>query len=132
MNKKDFTKYIDKQLEGKCLEQQAAELYKIKDKYIPELIQKRLKKLNLWVEPEMKDKYLCCRECGRYSLLKKCKQESQTEIRTETTYIDAGYGDDDMMGEVEYLVFYITCPLCGKKQEKSKYYKRKIREWNVR
>jgi len=34
----------------------------------------------------------------------------------------AGYGDDDKMGDVEYMVSYHTCPCCGEKQETKKYY----------
>ncbi|MBR5227468.1 MAG: hypothetical protein IKV94_02405 [Clostridia bacterium] len=132
MNKKEFTTYINKQLEGKTLDQQLKILQKIQGDYIPTLIQKRMKKLGLWVEPEKKDQYMLCNKCRKYHLIKKCKVEIEHEVRTEYTYIDAGYGDDDMLGEVEYLVRYITCPACGNKQEKSKMYLKKRREWNRR
>jgi hypothetical protein len=36
------------------------------------------------------------------------------ETFEETTFIDAGYGDDDMIGDVTYLMEYNECPMCKK------------------
>ena len=130
MNKKEFTKYIGEQLNGKSLEEQVKILSKIQSDYLPELIHSRQKKLGLWVPAAEKSNYTFCEKCNRYSLTKNCKENFVKEIRTETTYIDCGYGDDDMMGDVEYMVSYVTCPRCGFVQEKQKIYMRTLREWN--
>ncbi|MBQ8042583.1 MAG: hypothetical protein IJ272_00340 [Clostridia bacterium] len=132
MNKKDFTRYINEQLEGLSLERQIGELQKVQKTYLPELIQARQKKLGIWVPPEKKQDYMFCESCRKYSLKNKCVQEDITEVRTVTTFRDCGYGDDDKMGDVEYIVTYITCPRCGHKQEKSKFRLRTLREWNRR
>lgn len=55
-----------------------------------------------------------------YSLQKDFKEEVNTEIRRETTYTDAGYGDDDKIGDVEYRITYSICPLCQKKTQENK------------
>lgn len=132
MNKKDFEKFVGGQLAGKSLEKQIAELEKVQTKYIPELINKRKKKLGTWVETDKKDKYLLCRKCHKYTLLKKCKGELVEEIREEYTYRDAAYGDDDMLGDVKYTVNYITCPHCGNRQEHKKFRIEVLREWNAK
>ena len=73
---------------------------------------------------------------GKYGIVrkyvseKKFKKEVIKEIRRETTYRDAGYGDDDMTGDVEYLIEYIVCPLCGHKKQKDKWRLRIIREYD--
>lgn len=132
MNKKDFTKYINDELEGLTLEQQIKELRKVQEIYLQSLINSRRKKLGEWVPKEQKENYMFCEKCKKYTLIKKCKQQSVKEVRTVMTYIDCGYGDDDKVGNVEYGITYIICPRCGHKQEKSKHYLRKLREWNAR
>ena len=106
MNKKEFAEYMDKQLEGLTLQQQIKELKKINENYLPSLIQSRQKKLGLWVDPKEQHKYFFCKKCGRYYLTKDCKENMVREVHTETTYTDAGYGDDDKTGDVEYMVTY--------------------------
>lgn len=132
MNKKEFTSYIEDVLEGKTLEQQIKVLQKMQLEYLPSLIHSRQKKLGVWVPDEQKGNYMFCEKCNKYSLISKCNTEMIKEIRTETTYVDAGYGDCDMEGDVEYFVTYITCPRCAHKQEKTKLYMRTVREWNRR
>lgn len=132
MNKKDFTVYIEKQLEGMSLDKQIKVLQKIQNEYLVSIINKKKKRAGTFVEPEERDKYTFCDKCKKYYLTPKGKIDLKTEIRTETTYTDAGYGDDDRVGEVEYMVRYITCPLCSHKQEESKLYLRLIRDWNRR
>lgn len=132
MNKKEFTSYITKCFEGLSLERQIKELEKIQTQYIPEAINKRKKKLGLWIDPEKKSEYFMCKKCHKYSPLKKVKSDFVDEIREEYTYRDAGYGDDDRIGEVLYSVEYVTCPKCGHRQEIKKYYKKLLRDWNAR
>lgn len=132
MNKKDFTQYINSRIAGLSLERQIKELLKIQNTYLPELILDRQKKLGTWIPAEKKQDYMLCTSCRKYSLKKTCLKEDVTEVRTVTTFRDCGYGDDDRLGDVEYIVTYITCPRCGHKQEVSKYRLRTLREWNRR
>ena len=82
--------------------------------------------------PEQAKNYILCNHCNKYCLKKDCKRQDIREVRVETTFTDCGYGDDDKMGEVEYLVTYSICPRCGGKQQTSKLYLRTICEWNRR
>ena len=66
MNKKEFTKYIDQQLEGKTLEQQVKILRKIQSDYLPDLIHARQKKLGVWVPAEDKENYIFCEKCQKF------------------------------------------------------------------
>lgn len=129
MNKKDFTAYINKQLEGMPLERQIQELKKIQEKWLLDLIHAKQKKEGTWIEPERKDKYIFCNKCKKYSLIKQCNEDWAKEIRTETTYIDPFYGEGNRTGDVEYSVQYIICPKCGHKQEKQQWKLRVIKEW---
>lgn len=116
MNKKEFEKYINSKLRNMSIEKQEELLRKIKDKWIPELLERKLKN------------YTKCNKCGKYSLTRKFKTITNTETRIETTYVDAGYGDDDRQGEIEYLVYYSVCPVCGNKKEERKNYIRLLWE----
>lgn len=132
MNKKQFTKYMKSQMEGMTYEQKIRLLKRIEGNYVPDLIKSCMQKEGYYVSSSEADKYFRCKRCKKYTPKTKCKSESKTEIREETTYSDAGYGDDDMMGDVEYFVEYMICPCCHHKQEVHKLYMRKIREWNRR
>ncbi len=129
MNKKDFKKYIEENVSGMSLSRQIKELRKIENVYLPEIINAKKKKEGTWVPKKDMDKYIFCEKCQKYHLKKKWKEELVREVRTVTTYIDAGYGDDDKMGDVEYMVSYHTCPCCGEKQETKKLYIKTLREW---
>ena len=129
MNKKDFKAYIDEKLSDMNLSRQIEELKKLQNVYIPELINARKKKLGTWVPPKDKDKYIYCEKCKKYHLKTKWKERIAKEVREVTTYIDAGYGDDDKMGDVEYMVRYHICPVCKAEKETSKMYIKTLREW---
>ena len=101
MNKKEFTSYIKTNINNLSIEKQIEILNKIQEEYVP-YIQERI----------LKNKILCC-NCDKYSNKVKFKTITKQENRIETTYTDAGYGDNDMYGGVEYLVKYRICPLCG-------------------
>ena len=130
MNRKEFTRYINEQLNGMSLEGQIKELQKLLETYLPGLIQERMKKLGMWIPPEKKDDYIFCKKCGKYSLKSNVHKEHVKEVRTVTTFTDCGYGEDDRMGDVEYSITYVICPRCGHKQEHSKYRIRVLREWD--
>ena len=132
MNKKDFKKYIEENIGDLSLERQIKELQKVQKVYLPEFINARKRKEGTWIPPTDKEKYIFCDECKKYHLKSKWKEEYIREVREVTTYIDAGYGDDDREGEVEYMVRYHTCPQCGQKTETSKHYIKTLREWNRR
>ena len=59
---------------------------------------------------------------------KKGKTNHKKEIRSTQTFRDSGYGDDDRYGDVEYMITYSTCPICGKVEEIKKVYLRTICE----
>lgn len=132
MNKRDFKKYIEENIGNLSLERQIKELQKVQNEYIPELINARKKKQGTWIPHKDKDKYIYCNKCKKYHLKTKWKEEHVKEVREKYTYIDAGYGDDDRIGEVQYMVVYHTCPECGEKVETAKYYIKTLREWNRR
>lgn len=103
MTKKDFEFFIKQELKNKTVEEQLKELEKIKNKYLPDFIQ------------NIKSKNTYCSSCQTWSSNRKFKQTSEIVKNIETTYTDAGYGDDDMYGEVEYLCYYKICPICNTK-----------------
>lgn len=129
MNKTEFSLFIKEKLNGLSLERQIKELEKIKDVYLPKLIQQLQKELGTWVDPKKRNEYMFCEKCRKYSLKKKCKFDLKEEVRTITTYTDAAYGEGDKEGDVLYGVEYHVCPRCGHKQETNKHFMRIIREW---
>ena len=132
MNKKEFKDFIAENLNCMSLERQIKELQKIQNVYLPEILNAKRKKAGTWVPKEEKDKYIFCNKCKKYHLKKKWKEELVKEVRTVETYRDAGYGDDDRMGYVEYMVSYHICPVCHEKTETRKYYIQTLKEWNRR
>ena len=56
-----------------------------------------------------------CPKCGYYFKLSKKKNAtySKSYSREETTFIDAGYGDDDRFATVYYTEFCQRCPKCN-------------------
>ena len=63
-----------------------------------------------------------CEKCKTYHYKSDVKTDSRKETRNELTYTDAGYGDDDMYGDVTYLLLIDICPNCGYEKVKKKYY----------
>lgn len=110
MNFKDFETTLSSYLSVLSLEKQIELLTKMQTVWIPKLMDKKLKN------------YTLCHECKKYSLTKSFKSKEEVETYTETTYIDAGYGDDDKIGEVTYLITYSICPNCGSKKQLKKMY----------
>ena len=129
MNKKEFSSYILEKIKGMSLERQIEQLIKIKDNYLPSLIQKKQKELGIWIEPEKRNEYMYCDKCRKYSVIKKCKITMEEEVRTVATYIDGAYGDGDMDGDVLFVVEYAICPRCGHKQELKAIWIKIIKEW---
>ena len=117
MNKKTFEKFINDSLKDIPLEKFEQELLKMKNDWIPQILEKK------------KKNHIKCSSCGKYSKIKDFKTEEKIEVNVETTFTDAGYGDDDMLGEVERIYVYRICPICQKKEVQSKHFLRIIREW---
>lgn len=79
------------------------------------------------------DNAFYCDRCKTYHHKSDVKTTSRQETRNELTYADAGYGDDDMYGDVTYLFEYNICPSCGYEKEKNKFYistKNERRRWD--
>jgi hypothetical protein len=122
MNKKDFMAYMEKEMSGLTDKQKVALLRKMEGNWLPSLLKKYQKKLGDYVEPKERDKYVLCDACKKYYSKTKVQSCYVHETRTETIYVDAGYGDNDMIGDVRYFVEYKICPRCGNKQEIGKMY----------
>ena len=91
-----------------------------------------LEKMKLWLDEliaQKKEKNIYCYNCKKYSPESKFKQISAHEIRNQSIHIDAGYGDDDTYGDVEYFVTYSICPCCGHKKEIDKIYLKVLSEY---
>lgn len=110
MKKTDFTGMLHDGMQSMTLEKQLELLDKISSKWIPELRAKLIRN---------KKK---CGKCGKYSPSKDFKGFSRREIvKDQIIYCDAGYGEDDEYGDVEYVVTYSVCPLCGNKVVSNKF-----------
>ena len=78
------------------------------------------------------DSAFYCEKCKTYHYKSDVKTTSRQETRNELTYCDAGYGDDDMYGDVTYLFIYEVCPNCGYEKVKNKFFmsvKNEKRRW---
>lgn len=111
MLKKDLFDFLDKSLEGLSVEQKEKTINRIVSKnYLQEYRKKITKGMKR------------CPLCDKYYSSKlKLETDFRKEIREECTYRDAGYGDDDRYGTVEYIVKYNKCPKCKKFFEVKKY-----------
>lgn len=92
---------------------------------VMEELQKAINKVQAMKDKKLKkfkELYFKCSHCGKLTLYKDVKEVSRKEYRIETTYTDAGYGDDDRTGKVWYLNFYRVCPHCNKETFKDKYF----------
>ncbi len=120
MTKKDFENFIRSNLKDLSLEEQEKILIKIRRTWMPDIIKK--------FDNRIEKSYNHCPKCGKYSLKKKCRVETKevTDYGV-TVYTDCGYGDDDEIADVTYLVYYNVCPVCGGLTEKNRY---EIRETN--
>ncbi len=115
MTKKEFENYIYQQMHFFTIDEQVKLLEKIKNEWIPDLINKKTKN------------YSKCPICKKYALKKRFKKRSFYVVKEDVlVFSDAGYGDDDEYADVKYLVTYATCPLCGKETEVSSQYIEKI------
>lgn len=76
--------------------------------------------------PQLKDELTkettYCPHCHDYYLSSQWEKSLKMETFEETTFIDAGYGDDDMIGDVTYLMEYSECPMCKKSIRTKKEY----------
>lgn len=116
MTKRDFEKYLNEKFREMPLEEQEKILVKMKNEWIPSILERKL------------EKYTMCNSCKKYSLTRRFKTITRKDIRVETTLSDCGYGDDDLIGEVEYLDYYLVCPICGNEKKDRSLYLRTINE----
>lgn len=102
MNKNQFKVFITKEASNLSLEAQIKFLKKIRDVWIPEIIDKKLQN------------YTFCIECNKYIKTKSFKKIHKKEWATNVcVYVDAGYGDCDRFADVLYYFTYDVCPNCG-------------------
>lgn len=118
MNKTEFEKYINTQFKNIPLEKLEHDLIKMQKDWIPQILDKKRKNK------------IKCEFCKKYSKVKDFKTELKNEIIVETTFRDYGNGDDDKVGEVEYLVTYRICPICAKQKVEHKTFIRIVNEWD--
>lgn len=116
MRKSDFVRYVKSIIKPYSVTEQINALEKMKT-WLDELIK------------EKKEKNIYCSNCKKYSSESRFKKVYEHEVRHQAIYIDAGYGDDDTHGEVEYFVTYSVCPCCGYKKEIEKRYLKTLSEY---
>ena len=81
------------------------------------------------LKEDVKKGQIYCPECKQYYPEKNFSIEHDIHSVEQATYIDAGYGDDDRWGEVEYAFTYLVCPKnCNHKIEKERTYIRTLWE----
>lgn len=109
MNKREFEKIIKESMNGLSLEKQEEFLKKVQSNWLPEIQEKFYK--------EVSKKYTKCWECGKYSLTSDFENiHEQVEHKGVIVYVDAGYGDNDEIADVTYLMRYAICPKCKHKK----------------
>lgn len=114
MIKEELKRIISKNIYGLGAEVSLERLVKIR-----ELTNDIIKEMS---EDILKDQ-IYCKYCKKYYPADDCYDKTEKISTVETTYTDCGYGDDDMIGEVLYLVEYKVCPKCHKNEVKRHYIK---------
>lgn len=110
MRKQDFINFFNENSQSLSIDSQISLLKKIKDKWIPELIDKKLKN------------YSYCVGCRKYVKTKAFKTERKDVLASNAhVYHDAGYGDSDRYADVTYDTVYSVCPNCSHKKIISRY-----------
>lgn len=72
-----------------------------------------------------------CNSCGSYSLNSKWKLETKSEVHKGIlSYTDSGYGDNDEYSDIEYMITYKKCPVCGALKEIRQDVLKNIRTYN--
>lgn len=106
---KELEQFLDKNLDSMLISKQIKVLDNIKHHFIDEYIKNKLKNV----------KY--CEYCKEYFNKEQWDEIHRIETHNECTYIDSGYGDDDMFGDVTSEYIYQVCPFCKKEKFKNKY-----------
>lgn len=80
-----------------------------------------LENMQVWLSDfltKKKKNYTKCSKCGKYSPTSSFSSVSSKEVHHEIFYNDSGYTDDDnIRGDVEYMVTYLVCPICKHSNE---------------
>ena len=113
MNKREFEKIITESMNGLSIEKKEEFLKKVQSIWLPEIQEK--------FQKEVSKKYTKCYKCGKYSLTSDFEEvHEQVEHKGVIVYVDAGYGDNDEIADVTYLMQYSICPKCKNKKILSK------------
>lgn len=113
MTKKEFKQIVMGAMKDLPIEEKDRLLLKMQNEWIPSIRKK------------LTEKYTRCNACKKYFLTRRFKRRVDKENHILTTYQDAGYGDDDRIGEVECLVTYEICPGC-KNAKQVDFYRNRI------
>ena len=115
MTKREFENLIFDTMSDLSLEKQEEFLNKVYSIWLPDIMKKFSKKIS--------KKYAKCGHCGKYSFIHEFKTISKKEeFKDVIVHTDAGYGDNDQMADVTYLITYSICPKCNANTEKSRMY----------
>jgi len=79
----------------------------------------KLEEVLLKIREKISNNMLCCENCGKYFYKRNTFEKVETD-KNVTTFTDAGYGDDDRIGDIKYLKTFCKCPYCKKNVEVSK------------
>ena len=110
MDKREFEQLIRESIKDLSIEKQMEFFNKLQYNWAPDVAGKFREKIF--------KKYTQCFNCKKFSLIKDFQQTyKQEEYKGVTVYTDAGYGDDDEIADVTYLVTYSICPNCGAEKE---------------
>lgn len=60
-----------------------------------------------------------CKSCKLWLAPESLSIENYTATKTETVFVDAGYGDDDVLADVTRLHTVKRCPRCGRVVDQS-------------
>lgn len=108
MNKEKFIKIVSDAMNELPLEKKKDFLYKTHEwiEYVEKELDKEL------------EKYHKCSTCNQYFLIEKAEKFQEVETKENVLlHCDAGYGDDDIIGDAKYLTTYLICPICKTKNE---------------
>lgn len=110
MTKREFEQLIGNCIKDLPIEKQVDFMHKLQYNWAPDVAGKFREKIF--------KKYTRCFECKKFSPIKDFKKTyKQEENKGVIVYTDAGYGDNDEIADVTYLVTYSVCPKCGAEKE---------------
>lgn len=106
--KEELKSVLDKHLNGELFSKQLDVLCDIEDTFFEDYRKEKLKNLEY------------CDKCHEYYAKNQWKEIQRKETHNECTFTDAGYGDDNLFGDVTALYIYKICPMCKKEKYKDR------------